>query len=92
MPENVLSYAIRGAAFKVHTALGPGLLESVYETALAYELRQEGFTVLTQLGSPLYMRILKWNKVFGWIYSLITKSLLRSNLLNLYQKFIISNF
>lgn len=45
MHENELSYAIRGAAFKVHTNLGPGLLESVYETALAYELRKEGFDV-----------------------------------------------
>jgi len=31
MNENDLSYLIRGAAFKVHPALGPGLLESVYE-------------------------------------------------------------
>ena len=37
--ENQLSYLIRGAAFKVHSALGPGLLESVYETALEYELK-----------------------------------------------------
>lgn len=53
MQENDISYAIRGAAFKIHTALGPGLLESVYETALAYELRKEGFDVLTQLGVPV---------------------------------------
>ncbi len=31
MTENDISYDIRGAAFKVHTNLGPGLLESVYE-------------------------------------------------------------
>ncbi|MEX2603213.1 MAG: GxxExxY protein [Gracilimonas sp.] len=53
MHENDISYAIRGAAFKVHTALGPGLLESVYEIALAYELRNESFEVLTQLGVPV---------------------------------------
>jgi GxxExxY protein len=53
MHENEISYAIRGSAFKVHTELGPGLLESVYETALAYELREEGFDVLTQLGIPV---------------------------------------
>jgi hypothetical protein len=43
--ENELSYNIRGAAFKVHTELVPGLLESVYETALSYELRQKGYDV-----------------------------------------------
>lgn len=53
MHENTISYTIRGAAFKVHTALGPGLLESVYETALTYELRENGFTVLNQLGVPV---------------------------------------
>jgi GxxExxY protein len=53
MTENDISYAIRGAAFKVHSVLGPGLLESVYETALAYELRQEGFDVKIQIAVPM---------------------------------------
>jgi len=39
MNENDLSFLIRGAAFKVHSALGPGLLESVYEVALSHELK-----------------------------------------------------
>jgi GxxExxY protein len=52
MHENDISYAIRGAAFKVHTALGPGLLESAYEAALGYELRKDGFDVKTQIGLP----------------------------------------
>ena len=43
--ENELSYLIRGAAFKVHTILGRGLLESVYETALEYELKILGLEV-----------------------------------------------
>lgn len=51
--ENDISFDIRGAAFKVHTELGPGLLESVYETALAYELIQKGYAVKTQLGIPM---------------------------------------
>ncbi len=41
------------AAFKVHTALGPGLLESVYETACAYEIRKQGFAVATQVALPI---------------------------------------
>ena len=53
MHENEISYIIRGAAFKVHTALGPGLLESSYEAALAYELNEMGLQVRTQVGLPL---------------------------------------
>lgn len=53
MKENDISWDIRGAAFKVHTTLGPGLLESVYETALSYELRQKGYDVKNQQGIPL---------------------------------------
>ena len=51
--EDNLSYVIRGAAFRVHTALGPGLLESSYETALAHELRKRGEQVETQVGLPM---------------------------------------
>lgn len=38
MTENEISYLIRGAIFKVYNNLGPGLFESVYESALFYEL------------------------------------------------------
>ncbi|MGD0752068.1 MAG: GxxExxY protein [Anaerolineales bacterium] len=41
------------AAFKVHTSLGPGLLESVYEACLAYEIRKSGMTVETQVALPV---------------------------------------
>lgn len=44
---------ILDAAFKVHTALGPGLLESVYETTMAYELRRNGLVVATQVSLPI---------------------------------------
>jgi GxxExxY protein len=50
---NDLTYKIRGAIFKVHTTLGPGLLESVYVAALIYELRQLNLSVQTQLGLPV---------------------------------------
>jgi GxxExxY protein len=41
------------AAFKVHTELGPGLLESVYEAACAYEVRKNGLTVATEVVLPI---------------------------------------
>jgi GxxExxY protein len=53
MTENDISYKIRGAIFKVYNNLGPGLLESVYEAALAFELRREGLMVRTQVGVPV---------------------------------------
>jgi GxxExxY protein len=64
MHENEISYAIRGAAFKVHTTLGPGLLESVYETALAYEMSQEEFDVQRQLGVPVVYDEIKMEQGF----------------------------
>ena len=54
--ENELSRSILDAAFRVHSALGPGLLEGAYEACLAYELRAEGFRLLTQVPLPLVYR------------------------------------
>jgi GxxExxY protein len=51
--ENDISFKIRGAVFKVFNELGPGLLESVYETALSFELRAQGLEVKTQVPVPL---------------------------------------
>jgi len=45
---------IIGAAMKVHTLLGPGLLESAYEACLAYELRKRGFNVAQQVSLPVF--------------------------------------
>ncbi len=53
MHENDISYLIRKAAFDVHTELGPGLLESVYETALQFELRQAGLLAQAQVPLPM---------------------------------------
>ncbi len=47
------------AAFRVHTALGPGLLESVYETCLAYEIRESGLVVETQVAVPVTYKNLR---------------------------------
>jgi GxxExxY protein len=46
--ENEIATIIVDACFKVHMALGPGLLESVYETALAHELAKRGLIVRRQ--------------------------------------------
>ena len=45
--------AVLDAAFKVHTTFGPGLLESVYETTMAYEVRKSGLNVATQVSLPI---------------------------------------
>ena len=45
--------AVLDAAFAVHSNLGPGLLENVYETCLAYELRKKGIDVQTQITLPV---------------------------------------
>jgi GxxExxY protein len=50
---NELCYQIRGAIFKVHRSLGPGLLESVYVAALTYELSALNLSVQPQQGVPV---------------------------------------
>ena len=45
LPVNEITQSIIGAAMKIHTALGPGLLESAYEACLVYELKKAGFNV-----------------------------------------------
>ena len=51
-----LTERILAAAFEVHTALGPGLLESAYETCLAHELTQQGFIIQRQVELPIRYR------------------------------------
>jgi GxxExxY protein len=47
------------AAFKVHSALGPGLLESVYETCTTFEVRESGLQVATQVALPVTYKDIK---------------------------------
>ena len=54
-----LSYEITDFAIKVHKALGPGLLESVYEKCLKYELIMNGYEVRSQLNVPIVYYDLK---------------------------------
>ena len=53
MERDELTGQILGTAFRVHTILGPGLLEAVYEVALAHELRKAGLLVATQVEMPV---------------------------------------
>lgn len=56
-----LSYQIVGCAIKVHKELGPGLLESVYQKCLSYELEKNGFSVLQQLCVPVFYDEMEMN-------------------------------
>jgi GxxExxY protein len=53
MRINDITGQIVDAAIKVHSALGPGLLESTYEACLMYELKKRGITVQSQLPLPV---------------------------------------
>lgn len=53
MTTNDITYEIRGAIYDVYKALGPGLLESVYEEALVYELEQRNLVVERQKHVPI---------------------------------------
>lgn len=53
MTENEISYQIRGAIFKVYNELGPGLLESIYQAALVYELNKRGLKVRKEVPIPV---------------------------------------
>ncbi|MFH1756230.1 MAG: GxxExxY protein [Candidatus Latescibacterota bacterium] len=59
MTENELSAIIVDCCYKVHLALGPGLLESVYEEVLAYELSRSGLNVKKQQGIPVVYEEIK---------------------------------
>lgn len=54
MTENEIATVVVDAAFKIHTTLGPGLFESVYEKVLEFELQRRGLKVKHQTGLPVY--------------------------------------
>ena len=54
MTDNQITYQIRGAIYDVYKKLGPGLLESVYEEAMVYELQKKGLKVERQLEVPIH--------------------------------------
>ena len=54
MDENAIGEVVLGCAIKVHKALGPGLLESAYETCLAHEIGKTGLTYQRQIVLPVF--------------------------------------
>ena len=64
MTENEISRIIVDSAFKIHSQLGPGVFESVYEATLAYELRQRGCQIICQRGIPVFYDEIKMNLGF----------------------------
>jgi GxxExxY protein len=64
MDENQLGTVILTAAYRVHTELGPGLFESVYEAVLAYEIRNKGIEVERQTAVPIFYRDVKFEEGF----------------------------
>lgn len=59
MTENQIATLVLDAAFKIHKILGPGLLESVYEATLDFELRKRGLRVVRQIGLPVHYEGIK---------------------------------
>jgi GxxExxY protein len=59
MTKNEISFKIIGAAIELHKNLGPGLLESAYENALAYDLEELGFEIWQQAPMPFIYKEIK---------------------------------
>jgi GxxExxY protein len=64
MHENTIGSIILEAAIHVHRCLGPGLLESVYETILAFELQKRGLAVQRQVPIPIKYENLTFEEGF----------------------------
>jgi len=64
MTENEIARQVLDAAFVVHTKLGPGLLETVYEVVLAHELRKKKLPVERQLSMPIMYDGIRFDEAF----------------------------
>jgi GxxExxY protein len=62
--ENAIAREIVDAAFRIHTVLGPGLLESAYDAVLAHELGRRGLGVLRQQAIPVVWENLRIDTAF----------------------------
>jgi GxxExxY protein len=64
MSENEIAKQILDSAFLVHTKLGPGLLESVYEVIMAYELKKRGLAAERQKPMPIIYDNVRFDEAF----------------------------
>jgi GxxExxY protein len=64
MNENHIGDIVVNAAIAIHRELGPGLLESVYETVLSYELEKRGLKVERQVPVPITYKDIQFNEGF----------------------------
>jgi GxxExxY protein len=64
MTENEIGKGILDSAIEVHRELGPGLLESVYETVLAYELKQRGLRVESEVSISIRYKNMTFDAAF----------------------------
>jgi GxxExxY protein len=64
MKENEIAAQVVDAAYRLHTGLGPGIFEIVYEVSLAHELRKHGYTVERQVPVPITWDGIKFDEGF----------------------------
>jgi len=64
MTENEIAKEVVDAAYQIHTKLGPGLLETVYEVVLVYELKKRGLQVVRQHPVPIEYDSIKFEEGF----------------------------
>ncbi len=67
MTENEVAKTIVDACYKIHTTLGPGLLETVYEAVLQHELKNRGHHVVRQSPVPITGMALNSKRAFAQI-------------------------
>jgi GxxExxY protein len=64
MDENEIAKKIVDSAYQIHKNLGPGLLESVYETVLSFDLERRGMRVQRQVPVPIVYEGISFNEGF----------------------------
>ena len=64
MKENEVANIVVGACYQIHTRPGPGLLESVCEAVLEYELKKDGLNVVIQMAIPIVYDAMQFEQGF----------------------------